>query len=338
MTHRIAAVLALATGALALPGCGVLFAPISYAKAASSNANYVFKGTVVDPEGKPVEGVVAVRSSERTWWDAMSGTASKHNEDYMRVDGDFVMNMRGSNLTVKFSKNTYRDAAYYFHAGNNMEVSSQMGTFANTTDFAVLMIPVNARDAYLAHQSVSISYERYPITDMVAFPNMLNEGSTGDVIYKDKDATDPTVIPDGTLYALVDNAPPKTINQFGKIDPAELDIPDSITLRIAGPDAGFIRMTPKPGLHPMLVSVQAPESGYTPELSLSRERLKEMRLAKNDAVPESDEYFFFRVGDRFGKGVFTWSTRYGKPQFTYDLYLQRRPATRDLTTFNYKKR
>ncbi len=320
-----------------LQGCGVVFAPFSYAEARSSNANYVFRGTVVDPAGKPIEGVVAVKSSERRLWDALSGTASHHNEDFMRVDGDFIMTVRGSNLSVTFSKNGYRDAVYNFSAAANQEISTTMGTWKNAPDFAVLLIPVNARDAYLAHHSASIAYEHFPMTDMISLPNLLSDGASGDVVYRNKDATDATVIPDGTLYAIMDSAPPKAINQFGQIDPAELDIPNSVTLRIAGPDTGFIRMNTRPGLHPMLVSTQAPESGYESDLTLTRERLKEMRLAQGNAIGAANEYFYFRVGDRFGKGVFSWTSRSGKPHFTYDLYLQRRPATGDLTTFNYKQ-
>ena len=337
MVLRTAALLALTCSSLALGSCGVIFAPFSYASAASSNANYVFKGTVVDPAGKPLEGVVAVKSSERRLWDAMEGTASHHKEDYIRVDGDFIIAVRGSNLAVTFSKNGYRDAVFNFSADASKEISTNMGNWRNSADFAVLMIPVNARDAYLAHQSATISYEHYPIADVISLPNLLTEGATGDVVYKDKEATDLTVIPDGTLYALVDNAPPKAINQFGQIDPAELDIPNSVTLRIAGPGTGLARMTPRAGLHPMLVSTVAPEAGYAAELTLGRDRLKEMRLAGRNSIAGAYEYFYFRVGDRFGKGVLCWNNLSGKAQFTFDLYLQRRPATRDLTTYNYKQ-
>jgi hypothetical protein len=197
------------------------------------------------------------------------------------------------------------------------------------------MVPVNARDAYLAHHTATISYEHYPIADVISLPNLLTDGATGDVVYKDKDATDPTVIPDGTLYAVVDNAPPKAINQFGQIDPAELDIPNAITLRIAGAQTGIMRMSPRAGLHPMLVSTVAPEVGYAPELTIGRERLKEMRLADRRMIAEAHEYFYFRVADRYGRGVLSWENRSGKPQFRYELFYQRRPATRDLTTFNY---
>ena len=337
MTFRTAAMLALACATLAVGGCGIVFAPFTFASAVSSNANYDFKGTVVDPAGHPLDGVVAVKSSQRRLWAPLEGTTNTHNQDYIRVDGDFVIEVRGSNLSVTFSKNGYRDAVFTFSAEASKEISTNMGHWRNAPDFAVLMMPINARDAYLAHHTATISYEHYPIADMISLPNLLTEGASGDVVYKDKETTDPTVIPDGTLYAIIDNAPPKAINQFGQIDPAELDIPNSLTLRIAGPDTGLLRMPSRPGLHPMLVSTVAPDTGYAPELAISRERLKEMRKADGGSIAEAHEYFYFRVGDRFGKGVLSWNNSAGKPQFSFDLYFQRRPATRDLTTFNYNR-
>ena len=337
MTFRAATLFAVAATSLALAGCGVIFAPFKFAEAVSSNANYVFKGTVIDPSGQPLDGVVAVQSSERTLWAPLEGTTSNRKDDYVRVDRDFQFAVRGSSLSVIFSKNGYRDAVFHFAADANKDVSTNVGDWRNTTDFTVLLIPVNAREAYLAHHTASISYEHYPIVDVISLPNLLTAGATGDIVYKDKEATEPTVIPDGTFYALMDSAPPKAINQYGQIDPAELDIPNSLTLHIAGPNTGFIRMTPRPGLHPMLTSILAPESNYAPELTINRERLKEMRKSDRNSIAGAYEYFYFRVDNRFGKGVLYWSNSYGKPQFVFDIYVQSRPATRDLTTFTYSR-
>ncbi|MCL2645986.1 MAG: hypothetical protein FWD61_03150 [Phycisphaerales bacterium] len=337
MFFRTVAIVIISAGSLTLGGCGILTAPFSAAKAVSSNANYDFKGIVVDPAGKPLDGVVAVQSSQRRFWSPLKGTTDTYHKEFTRVDGHFIITVRGSNLSVTFSKNGYRDAVFNFTAETNNEIASNMGNWPNSPDFAVLMMPVNARDAYLARHTATISYEHYPIADMISLQNLLTKGVSGDIVYKDKDTTDPTVIPDGTFYAIIDNAPPQAINSSGQIDPAELDIPNSLTLRIAGPDTGFIRMTPRPGLHPTLISTLAPETGYKPEVTLTRDRLKEMRIADSNSIAAAHEYFYFHVGDRFGKGILSWSTRFGKPQFTFDLYLQRRPATRDLTTFNDKQ-
>ncbi|MCL2641263.1 MAG: hypothetical protein FWD53_10490 [Phycisphaerales bacterium] len=337
MILHVFAVLVIAATSLTLGGCGILTAPFSATKAIAANANYDFKGVVVDPDGKVLEGVVAVQTSQRRFWTPLKGATTTNKEDYIRVDDEFNVAVRGTNLSVKFSKNGYRDAVFNFTADANNEIVTRMGTWANSSEFAVLMVPVNARDAYLIRHTTRISYEHYPIADMISLPNLLTEGASGDVVYRAKDSADPTVIPDGTFYVVLDTSPPEAINSFGQIDPAELDIPNSLTLRIAGAgrDAGLIRMVPRAGMHPMLISTTAPETDYVSEITISRERLKEMRTAERSSIAGAAEYFYFRIGDRFGKGALSWSNRSGKPIFTFDLHVQRRAAVRDLTTFNY---
>jgi len=48
----------------------------------------------------------------------------------------------------------------------------------------------------------------------------------------------------------------------GNVDPAEVNLPGSVTLHVAGEKGGFVRMTPQVGIPPMLAN-EAPETGYT---------------------------------------------------------------------------
>ncbi len=76
----------------------------------------------------------------------------------------------------------------------------------------------------------------------------------------------------------------------------------------------------------------APPGGYVRELTINRTRLKTMRTSPMNDIINAYEYFFFRAGNRYGKGVFSWSSRSGKPAFHYELFLQPVPDNRELIT------
>jgi len=193
------------------------------------------------------------------------------------------------------------------------------------------MPAVRVVEAPLAKFQARISYENYPNAEAISLPNVATEGRTGEVKYAGKDAEDPTLFPPGTLYLTLDKAPPTVMDAKGNIDPADLDVPNKITLHLPGPQSGLIRIAPAIGYHPMMLTDLAPVQGYAPTLSFDRARLKAMRLAGSDDIVGGYEYFFFRTGNRYGKGVLTWANKAGKPIFTYQLYVQKRLEDRNLT-------
>lgn len=321
-----------AAAAAGLAGCGIFTAPLSLPAAVAENANYAFRGPLVDQNGNSLEGVIMRYSKSRHFWTPIRGGTDVDAEVTRRVDRTFDIDERGSFLEVTFSKDGYYDAGFRFTADTPDDVTSGMGLWPNIKPFPVVLLTRKPEDPVLARFNQSIAYANYPVADAIALPNLATNGNTGEVVYKEKDAQDPTVFPPGTLYlTLVKEAPP-AINARGDIDPAELDIPGAVTLHLAGRGNGFVRIEPRVGFHPMATADVAPTAGYARELTFPRQRLKAMRAARNDDIVLAHEYFYLHANGRFGKGVFSWSNRGGKPVFTYDLYLQPEVGIRELTT------
>ena len=215
-----------------------------------------------------------------------------------------------------FSKDGYQEAYFRLTAERPDDVYTRAGIWHKGEDFPVVLLSSRAPQAPLVRFNSSISYGDYPVADAIALPNLATNAAAGDVLYAGKDAEDPTVFPAGTLYATLDKEPPTALNAKGDIDLADLDIPSHVTLHLPGPQSGFITL--------------APAGGYVHELTFTRERLKEMRAGNQENIIEAHEYFLFRAGHYYGKGVFSWGMQAGKPAFRYELYIQPEPDNRDL--------
>jgi len=286
----------------------------------------------VDQDGKSLDGVIMRFSKSHHFWTPIRGGTDIGGESTRRVDHTFDIDERGSFLEVTFSKDGYYDAGFRFTTDSKEDITSNYGTWPNIKNFPVVLLTKKPEDALLARFNGTISYADYPVANCIAINNVATNGSTGDIQYMGKDAEDPTVFPPGTLYlTLVKEAPP-AMNAKGEIDPAELDMPGKVTLHLAGKENGFVRIEPKVGFHPIATGDAAPEGGYVAELTFNRARLKAMRTADANDIMLAHEYFFFRVNGRYGKGVFSWESRGGKPAFRYELYVQPEANIRDLTT------
>ena len=328
----IALVFAGGVSSILLSNCGILSAPVSLPAAVAENSNFSFSGVVVDQDGKSLEGVIVTRLNYHHFWMPLSGGKDIPDTIIRRADATFEFDDRGASLDFTFSKDGYQDASFRMTADNSELLVTSMGTWKNGKKFPAVMLSTTVRDADLAHYNNSISYDRYPVADAIALPNVATEGRSGDITYAGKDAQDPTIFPAGTLYITLGKEPPPAINSKGDVDPTDLDIPHHVTLHLPGMQSGFVRIEPRTGYHPITTSDSAPASGYVHELTFSRARLKEMRKASQTDIIEAHEYFFFRAGDRYGKGTFSWANQSGKPTFRFDLFIQPQPENRDLTT------
>jgi hypothetical protein len=323
---------------LTLASCGIITAPLSLPSAVAENASFTFKGSVVDNDGKPLDGVVARLHNVHHLWTPLKGSTDVYDNLLRRIDRDFIFEVRGSEFELTFSKDGYYDSVYSFDAGREEEVRTRWGRWKNDKDFLVVLLPMRPEDADLVKFSKSIEYRDYPIADSISLNNLATNGRTGDILFSGKDAEDPTVFPPGTLYLTLGKEPPPAINPKGDIDPADLDIPHHVTLHIPGAQSGFVRINPETGFEPMATRDLAPPEGYVHEFTISRSRLRQMRAATRDDVSDACEYFFFRAGNRVGKGRFYWESVSGPPAFTFDLYLQPEPGSLNLTMHKPGKR
>jgi hypothetical protein len=116
-------------------------------------------------------------------------------------------------------------------------------------------------------------------------------------------------MPPGLLYAVVQRQPLRTLGPERRVDPLDINLPARLALRFSDADGGFLRFIPLPGSGILEQMGQAPESGYTPEFVLSADRLRALRDPSDDFVLDRNEFFFFRAGGKFGKGIVSWSTQ-----------------------------
>ena len=109
------------------------------------------------------------------------------------------------------------------------------------------------------------------------------------------------------LYAVIERQPTKTSGPERRVDPLDLNMPARLAFHINDADGGFVGFAPKAGSHPLVQMMEAPESGYMPELVLSEKRLKSLRDPAGNLVPNRNEFFYFRANGKYGKGVVSWA-------------------------------
>jgi hypothetical protein len=121
------------------------------------------------------------------------------------------------------------------------------------------------------------------------------------------------------------------------VDVLDVNLPNSVTIRITGTDTGLLRIPPRNGFDPMRTSDTAPTTGYEPAITIPRTRLREMRPA-NTPNTQYYEHFFFRADGRYGKGALSWGQHMEpenkKPQqaaFSIWVLMQSAPGNTDLT-------
>ncbi len=320
---------AVAAVSLLLMGCGILTFPLSLTAAVARNASFSFRGKVVDASGQAVDGVIVRLANSHHIWTPVAGSKDLDEVITRRADGNYGFDTRGSYSEFTFSKDGYQDAYNRLTADSPDDVHTQGGIWHKGENFPVVLLSSRAPQARLVRFDTNITYSEYPLANAIALPNLAH-AADGDILYAGKDAEDPSVFPAGTLYATLDKEPPTALNAKGDIDLADLDIPSHVTLHLPGPQSGFIAIVPRVGFHPIDTTDLAPASGYVHELTFTRTRLKEMRSTNQENIIEAHEYFLFRAGHYYGKGVFSWGMQAGKPVFRYELYIQPEPDNRDL--------
>jgi hypothetical protein len=325
---RLLAVTTLLAATAGIAGCGVLFGWATFPAAVATNKIFSFKGHVVDPQDKPVDGCLVKVEVTHLVWAAVEGLKNNDNVLLRKIGPTFEYTTRGTDSKFIFTKEGFQERTFFM---DDLEwVSTDEGLWPNVKDFPVVMIPDKKPTSKSRVWSDSVSYMEYPRTRLIN-PLSSQDDRTGD-------ANEPEKFPDGRIYLTIKKEPPRVINAKGDVDPLELNMPGSITLRTTDKEGGFIRIEPRLGFPPMLTSDQAPAEGYVPELSFDRKRLLDMRKRENARkVIEGYEYFFFRVNGHYGKGRLAWSDHVDSDEktpvslrFTYNLWTQPEKGNREL--------
>jgi hypothetical protein len=314
--------------AMACAGCGILTAPVSVPAAAASNANFSFKGRIYDHNGNPLDTAMLAQQLDHHFWTPIAGGTGTDERHLRRIDGAYKVEERGRELNLTFTRDGYYDAEYNFTASDAKYVSTPAGDWPNADNFPVVLISRQPPDAPLAAWSGDISYANYPRQPIIDFNTL--ESTTRN--FSERSAEESNTLSSGLLFLTLVKEMPRAINSRGDVDPAEVNLPASVTLRISGQESGFVRIAPRLGYAPMQVSDTAPATGYTPEFVISRNRLREMRSSSRTRIMEAHEYFYFRFGNRCGKGFIAWQFQADPSRkeplplsFHYGFWLQRRP-------------
>jgi len=338
--HQIQTAFLAATvlAACTLSACDGLFtAPASDLPplVASETADFVLKGFVVDEQGQPIEGVLLTQDLYRHRRPTAS-IASSDDHRLRRVDGKFEVKERGHDLRLTFSREGYHDLNCFFNAASPNLIKTPYGIWSNEKNFPIVMLQRNRRPIDLETACINIDCSDYPRTSAIVLQRLADQYAFPVV---SADVSPPNSLPPGCLYITLTPSVPKPINDKGDLDPRDVNLPENLTIHISGQsDNGLIRIPPRFGYPPLQASNTAPEGPYLSELTFDKKRLKQLRDADGTTVPEIAEYFFFRAGNHYGKGSFSWTHRLqssSEPQsaaFEFQLWLQKAPNDRNVCT------
>ncbi len=314
---------------LAGGGCGVLTAPFSVPEAVAENANFSFQGKVVDVNGQPLDSVLMSQQLDHHFWTPVAGGTDTDEHHLRRVDGGFDVEERGRELNLTFTRDGYYDATYTINSGDAKSVHTRQGDWPVVPDFPVVMLSRTPADAHLQTWNQNLQYAAYPRQAAIDLSRL---GGQPAVTLDGSAASFDTVRP-GVLYITLTKQPPGTKSN-GDVDPTEVNLPAHLELHLSGAENGLLRIVPRVGYPPVQTADTAPRAGYSPTLELSRDRLKQMRMADDERIIEAHEYFYFLAQGHYGKGMISWSQSYrpgtqGVLPLSFTIGLWEQPAAGD---------
>ena len=332
------------------PGCSFLLAPVTVPQAIASNANFSLQGTVVDINGNPLDGVLMAQTWHHLFWAPSGGTHTTDEHRILQINGHYSVEERGTEIELQFSRPGYfavlcKMASYEPNAvAESMMVDGRdVADSAWHADkpFPIVMIAHDkpAADLLIFGDNFFIMEPARANGSRLIFlePGYVDD-SRGPTRYVEYVAGKPETLPPLTMYLDVAPSMPRPINSRVALDPADVDLPERITLHVKDADVGFQRIETRNGQPPLLVNVIAPTEGYRPELVIERAHLKAMRVEPS-ATADAHEFFFIRLNGHYGKGFITCSNQMKRgdqqaptpPSFLCRIWLQRQPDNRDLT-------
>ena len=324
----------LLAASIAGSGCGIMTAPVSGPAAIAENANFSFRGGLVDSHGQPLDAVLLSQNLQHHLWAPISGSRDTDEHKLRQFNRTYSVDERGSHLKLVFSRDGYANAEFNFVADEPGLVTTPSGAWPNRPGFPVVLYSKSFLGVDLASWSERVDCTDYPKSRAIDLRRDLERRDP--MLQIDADAP-----PDrpGIFYLTLTKGTPIPKNSHGDIEPVEVNLPERITLHITGDDGGFIRIDPQLGYAPMQNSATAPASGYQRELTIERNRLRTMRTARPDSILDAHEYFYFRANGHFGKGWISWSQWFSKDDkdiqptsFNFALFQSVKSNDPDLST------
>lgn len=280
-----------AFGELISTGCGIVSAPISLPAAVAANDSPSLSGTVVDEHGQPLAGVELAIRVDHVVWEPIFGQTSVFHESKQNIDGRFdVKPKRGRELELTFSKEGYHDRVIRVHA-HEMTFGFDTLTYGISWPREASAVAMLVRKDHVYPTLVPFDHE-LPLDERSAFRGVNLRGKSNTLYVANQRKP-------GILYVDVEPASAALVSRSSDVTK---QLPERVTLRIEGPDAGFVSVPLVPAMHPFAQLFDAPQTGYQPRLVLDRATLVSMRET-HSYDPQVVRLFFVHVGDRYGKGM-----------------------------------
>jgi hypothetical protein len=297
-------------------GCGVITAPVSLPAAFARNGDLGLKGTIADDLGEPLDQVLVHVDRTYYLWHA-EGSYNEYSKILVAADRQFeIKPMRAHELTFTFKKSGYTEQSVTVDQEGQISAAFSGGVRGSkwpAQEVRMVLRKLDRPQPALNWLNATVNYtdpEKMPAIDLSRFYSGVGPGGGGSTrVQADAGVVqlDPNVaiLPPGMLFAVIQRQPLRTVGPERRVDPLDINLPARLALRFSDPDGGF---TPLPGSGILEQMGQAPESGLTPELVLDAERLRKMRDPSNEFILDRNEFFFFRAGGEYGKGIVSWSS------------------------------
>lgn len=307
----------LAGGAALMGACGVITAPVSLPAAFARNSDLGLKGTIADDLGEPLDQVLVHIDRVYYLWHA-EGSYNEYSKILVAADRQFeIKPMRAHELTFTFKKSGYAEQTVTVDQEGQISAAYRGGVRGSkwpAQEVRMILRKLDRAQPALNWLHATVNYtdpEKMPAIDLSTFNSGVRQGgptrvpADAGIAELDPNAA---ILPPGMLFAVIQRQALRTSGPERRVDPLDINLPARLALRFSDPDGGFARFTPLPGSGILEQMGQAPESGLAPELVLDADRLRKMRDPSNDFILDRNEFFFFRAGGKYGKGIVSWSS------------------------------
>jgi hypothetical protein len=264
---------------------------------------FIISGSVMDEAGQALNGVTIVARKTRSGGPFQEVWSE---EERHVVDGNFQFDYRGClTVTLTFTREGYYPSVLLLNYQEPLVDDDQL---LGGSPIPTPLIEKNDLRVVLE--------KRGNVTQLREYAEVLEYRPTGQGVVMDLDQSnakrrslravvnthDAAQLPTNTVYVIAERDEQGRIAVVRKRRPnsSVVDVlPRRLTLRLTGPDAGFIRVQAEPGRRLSSQTKIAPEAGYQAELTILSDDFVQ-------AGSSGGAVYYFKANGKFGKGSTGW--------------------------------
>jgi len=295
---------------IGLGGCGIVADCVTAPMVCIANSgSFALSGDVVDEEGKPMNGVTL--SVTRRWMGTLTqtlkGTGGSSHTRNRNIDGTFDVSVFGAeSVSLSFEKEGYYSES--FSIDDKRDSARRPNDYMQPDGRARVVLQKKGEQTRLIDRSVTLKFNLDGSGTVVDLTEIAGEliGSRFSPKTVDVEDVRAATMPGIVMYMTVDidengrfatkGYPESTPTRMGEGRNLGGDEPARLRLRVSGGENnGFIKQAELPrGGWVGRVMRFAPETGYENEVLFA---------------PEDVVWFYWRIGDKYGRGCLGWPTR-----------------------------